>query len=80
MRYYLDLGLAAAGGVLLYQLDRRGSLVTEGFFGDKSVDPVMLLAPAFFILTVGIVFLRLFPLVLRVLAWVVARAAGQRRF
>jgi ABC-type antimicrobial peptide transport system permease subunit len=76
MRYYLDLGLAAAGGVLLYQLDRRGGLVTEGFFGDKSVDPVMLLAPAFFILTVGIVFLRLFPLVLRVLAWVVARAQG----
>jgi ABC-type antimicrobial peptide transport system permease subunit len=76
MRYYLDLGLAAAGGVLLYQLDRRGGLVTEGFFGDQSVDPVMLLAPAFFILTVGIVFLRLFPLVLRVLSWIVARAQG----
>jgi hypothetical protein len=76
MRYYLDLGLAGAGGILLYQLDRRGGLVTEGFFGDQSVDPVMLLAPAFFILTVGIVFLRLFPLVLRVLAWVVARAQG----
>jgi ABC-type antimicrobial peptide transport system permease subunit len=76
MRYYLDLGLAAAGGILLYQLDRRGTLVTEGFFGDQSVDPLMLLAPAFFILTVGIVFLRMFPLVLRVLAWVVARAQG----
>jgi ABC-type antimicrobial peptide transport system permease subunit len=76
MRFYLDLGLAAAGGVLLYQLDRRGGLVTEGFFGNQSVDPVMLLAPAFFILTVGIVFLRLFPLVLRVLAWIVARAQG----
>ena len=76
MRYYLDLGLAAAGGLLLYQLDRRGSLVTEGFFGDQSVDPLMLLAPAFFILTVGIVFLRMFPLVLRVLAWIVARAQG----
>ena len=59
-----------------YQLDRRGSLVTEGFFGEQSVDPVMLLTPAFFILTVGIVFLRLFPLVLRLLAWVVARAQG----
>ncbi len=76
MRYYLDLGLAAAGGVLLYQLDRRGSLVTDGFFGDRSVDPVLLLAPAFFILTVGIVFLRTFPLVLRLLTWAVARAQG----
>jgi ABC-type lipoprotein release transport system permease subunit len=76
MRYYLDLGLAGAGALLLYQLDRRGGLVTEGFFGEQSVDPVMLLAPAFFILTVGIVFLRLFPVVLRLLAWVVARAQG----
>ncbi|HEY7466699.1 MAG TPA: ABC transporter permease, partial [Dehalococcoidia bacterium] len=76
MRYYLDLGLAGAGAILLYQLDRRGSLVTEGFFGDQKVDPIMLLAPAFFILTVGIVFLRLFPVVLRLLAWVVARAQG----
>ncbi len=76
LRYYLDLGLAAAGGVLLYQLDRRDGLVTTGFFGDRSVDPILLLAPAFFILTVGIVFLRLFPLVLRVLAWAVARAQG----
>ena len=76
LRYYLDLGLAAAGAVLLYQLDRREGLVTTGFFGDRSVDPLLLLAPAFFILTVGIVFLRLFPLVLRVLAWAVARAQG----
>ena len=75
-RYYLDLVLVVLGGILLYQLDRRGSLVTDDFFGDQSVDPVVLLTPAFFILTVGLVFLRLFPLVLRVLAWGVARFQG----
>ncbi|HEU5421933.1 MAG TPA: ABC transporter permease, partial [Nitrolancea sp.] len=75
-RYYLDLALAVLGGILLYQLNRRGTLVNHKFFGDQSVDPVVLLTPAFFILTVGLVFLRLFPLVLKLLAWIVARAQG----
>jgi ABC-type antimicrobial peptide transport system permease subunit len=75
-RYYLDLVLVGIGGFLLYQLNRRGSLVAEDFFGEQSVDPVVLLTPAFFILTVGIVFLRLFPLALRLLAWMVAKAQG----
>ena len=68
--------LVIVGGILLYQLDRRGSLVSSNFFGDQSVDPVVLLTPAFFILTVGLVFLRLFPLALKLLAWVVARFQG----
>ena len=75
-RYYLDVVLVIVGGILLYQLNRRGSLVTDDFFGQQSVDPVVLLTPAFFILTVGLVFLRLFPLVLKVLAWAVARFQG----
>ncbi|HWO72559.1 MAG TPA: FtsX-like permease family protein [Dehalococcoidia bacterium] len=76
LRYYLDLGLVGVGAFLLYQLDRRGSLVSERLFGEHTVDPVLLLTPAFFILTVGIVFLRLFPVALRLLAWLVARAQG----
>ncbi|MPZ48732.1 MAG: FtsX-like permease family protein [Dehalococcoidia bacterium] len=75
-RYYLDPVLVGLGGLLFYQLNRRGSLVTNEIFGEQSVDPILLLTPAFFILTIGIVFLRLFPLVLRGLAWVVARAQG----
>jgi len=75
-RYYLDVVLVALGGILFYQLDRRGTLVNEKLFGEQTTDPLLLLTPAFFILTVGIVFLRLFPLVLRVVAWVVARMRG----
>jgi hypothetical protein len=68
--------LVIVGGILLYQLDRRGSLVNDDFFGEQSVDPVVLLTPAFFILTVGLVFLRLFPVALRLLAWAVSKAQG----
>jgi hypothetical protein len=75
-RYYLDLVLVGIAAVLFYQLNRRGGLVTEDLFGEQSVDPIQLLTPAFFILTVGIVFLRLFPLALKLLAWVVSRAQG----
>jgi ABC-type multidrug transport system fused ATPase/permease subunit len=72
-RYYLDLALVGLGAVLYYQLQRRGSLVTDKIFGDQSVDPVSLLTPTFFILTVGIFFLRLFPVALRLGAWLVSR-------
>ncbi len=72
-RYYFDLALLGLGALLYYQLQRRGSLVTDKLFGDQSADPVSLLTPAFFILTVGIFFLRLFPIALRLGAWAVAK-------
>ena len=64
------------GGILLYQLNRRGSLVNRQVLRQPVRRPGVLLTPAFFILTVGLVFLRLFPLVLKLLAWVVARPQG----
>ena len=75
-RYYLDVVLVILAGILLYQLDRSGTLSTDRLFGGQSVDPVRLLTPAFFILTVGLIFLRLFPLVLKLIAWIVARSQG----
>ncbi|HEY7271068.1 MAG TPA: FtsX-like permease family protein, partial [Dehalococcoidia bacterium] len=72
-RYYLDLALVGLGALLYFELQHRGTLVTHKVFGDQSADPVSLLTPAFFILTVGIFFLRLFPIALRGGAWVVAK-------
>ena len=69
----------ASGRILLYQLDRRGSLVDQDLFGEQSIDPVVLLTPAFFILTVGIVFLRLFPLVLQAACVGGGASAGRGR-
>jgi ABC-type antimicrobial peptide transport system permease subunit len=75
-RYYLDLVLVLVGGILFYQLNRNGALHTDRLLGDQAIDPVKLLTPAFFILTVGLVFLRLFPIVLQGVAWLVARLQG----
>ncbi len=69
LRYYMDLVLVAIGAFLFYQLREKGSFVTEKLFGDLSADPLLLLSPTLFMLMVALVFLRIFPLALRFVAW-----------
>ncbi len=76
LRYYLDLVLVGVGAFLFYQLRQRGSLVTESLFGDLSADPLLLVSPALFMLMMALIFLRLFPLVLRVVSWAVRGLSG----
>lgn len=76
MRYYLDLVLLGIGAFAFYQLRQRGSFVTESVFGDLSADPLLLATPSLFMLTVALVFLRLFPLVLRAVLWLVSKTRG----
>lgn len=73
LRYYLDLVLVGVGAFLFYQLREKGSLVTEKLFGDLSADPLLLASPTLFMLMVALVFLRLFPLALRFVAWATRR-------
>jgi len=68
LRYYLDLVLIGAAAFAFYQLRQRGSLVTERLFGDLSADPLLLISPILFMLMVALVFIRLFPLGLRLVA------------
>lgn len=64
-RYYLDLVVVVVAALLFFQLQSSDSLVTEELFGDLSYDPLLLLAPAVFLVTVAVVFLRVFPLLVR---------------
>jgi len=73
LRYYMDLVLVGVGAFLFYQLREKGSLVTEKLFGDLSADPLLLASPTLFMLMVALVFLRLFPLALRFVAWATHR-------
>ena len=63
-RYYLDLVVVGVGALLFFQLQESGSLVTEDLFGGLQQDPLLLIAPAVFVVTVAVLFLRLFPLIL----------------
>ncbi len=74
-RYYLDLVVVGVGALLFFQLQDSGSLVTEDLFGGLQQDPLLLIAPAVFVVTVAVLFLRLFPLMLSGFAWI-ARLLG----
>lgn len=73
LRYYLDLALVGLGAILFYQLREKGSFVTNRLFGDLSADPLLLLSPTLFMLMVALVFLRIFPLILRLVVRLTGR-------
>lgn len=76
LRYYLDVALVLLLGLVFWRLRQDEQLFTRTLFGDRQADPLLLATPAVMMVTVGVVFLRLFPLVLRAVAWVLARVAG----
>ena len=73
LRYYLDVAFVLAAATVFWQLSQQEQLFTESLFGEMQADPFLLLTPAVFLVTVGVVFLRVFPLVLRVMASLVGR-------
>ncbi|MEE9277763.1 MAG: FtsX-like permease family protein, partial [Dehalococcoidia bacterium] len=75
-RYYLDIVVVVAGAILFFQLQESNSVVTEDLFGGLEQDPLLLVAPAVFIIAVAVVFLRVFPLLLGLVSWLTDRFAG----
>ncbi len=76
LRYYLDVALVLLLAIVFWRLRREDNLFDEPLFGEPQADPFLLTTPAVAMLTAGIVFLRLFPLVLRLAAWLVSRGRG----
>lgn len=76
LRYYLDVALVVVFALAFWRLRRVDGLVDQPLFGDPHADPFLLATPAVAMLTAGIVFLRLFPIALRFIAWLVAQGRG----
>ena len=64
-RYYLDVALLALGGLVFWELHSRGHIVSGGLFKDMEVNETLLLAPVLFLVVVALVFIRMFPLLVR---------------
>ena len=64
-RYYVDVAILVVGGLVFWELHSRGRVVSGGLFGDVGVNEPLLLAPVLFLAMVGLLFVRLFPLLLR---------------
>lgn len=76
LKYYLDLFLIGVGALAFYELRQQGSLITTQLFGSSSANPLLLAAPALFMLMIALFFLRLFPLLLRAITWGASRLGG----
>jgi len=64
-RYYLDLGVVGLAGILLWQLEQRGSVFDPESVGGWSADPILLLTPLVITLAMAGLLLRFYPPLLR---------------
>ena len=64
-RYYLDVALLVLGALVFWELHARGQFVSGGLFKQVQVNETLLLAPVIFLFVVALVFVRLFPLLVR---------------
>ena len=64
-RYYVDFMFLAVAGVLYWELQARGELVSGGLFGQQDVNEALLIAPVLFLMTIGLLFFRVFPMFIR---------------
>lgn len=76
LRYYLDVAVIALAGLLLWEMNERGSVFTPSTTGGLSSDPLLLASPALLTLGAAAAVLRLYPLALRVASAVAGRFAG----
>jgi putative ABC transport system permease protein len=75
-KLYLDLFLLALGGLAYWQLNQSGSFVSSRVGDSGLTDPILLLGPSLLLIAVALVFLRVFPYTLRLVAWVFRRTQG----
>ncbi len=64
-RYYLDFAVVGLAGILLWQLDQRGTVFDPDAVGGWSSDPLLLAAPLVFTAAVAALVLRFYPPLLR---------------
>ncbi len=75
-RYYLDFIFVVLGGLIWWELNSRGSVISTSRDGGQEADFTLLFAPAIFLIIVALVFLRFFPYVARALSAIAARSGS----
>ena len=64
-RYYLDIMVLVIGGLVFWELQARGRLVSGGLFTGIEINEALLFAPVLLLTLVALVFMRFFPLFVR---------------
>ena len=64
-RYFLDVVVLVAGGLIFWEMHARGHVISGGLLKDVEVNEALLIAPVLFLIAVALLFMRLFPLLVR---------------
>jgi len=75
-KLYFDLFLLVSGGLLYWQLRQSGSFVTRRLGDTQLADPLLLMGPSLFLVAIAMIFLRLFPFLLRLVGWLFQHLRG----
>ena len=74
-RYYLDVMLLVVMLYMFRQLTRQGSVVITNFFGETAINELAMLFPGIALLVSALVLLRVFPLLMNIVAKIVSNEA-----
>jgi putative ABC transport system permease protein len=75
-RHYVDIFLLILGGLAYWQLSSTGSFVFHSVQDTALADPLLLLGPTLLLIALALVFLRIFPYILRFFAWLARGTRG----
>ncbi len=80
-KYYIDIFLLVLGGLIYWQLRDTGTVVAqlaqnEALASAGVSDPLLLLGPSLLLIAVALIFLRIFPYLLRLASWWANRVRG----
>lgn len=75
-RYFLDLFLLALPLYGWYLLRRQGTITVLGTGGDPFSNPLLFLVPVLFCFSLALLFVRFFPLLTGILAWLASLLPG----
>ncbi len=64
-RYHLDVALLVLGGLVFWELNARGNVASGGLFEAAEINETLLAAPVLLLVVVALLFMRLFPLLIR---------------
>tara|TARA_Y100000590_G_scaffold278529_1_gene312687 strand:+ start:21214 stop:24903 length:3690 start_codon:yes stop_codon:yes gene_type:complete len=67
-RYYIDIAFLIIGGIVFWELQSRGSFLSSNSANVEQINEGLLFAPVLFLIGIALIFMRVFPLVIRYFA------------
>jgi hypothetical protein len=74
-RFFLDFVVLILGGLVIWELRTQQSIVVTDSSGEQSIDIAAMFGPVLILVAAGLIFLRVFPFLLRIISLIAGRRA-----